>query len=303
MRILPDNTDNNIRNNIDKNHNINNKNIKINSCRNDDKNTRYNIKNNTTNNRNITTNNKNSTNDNNNNDNIKKNNNSNMNPDATATLSIGGGHYLEEVTQFKYLGSILSSDNSVDTEVEARINRAVQAFRTLSRLVWYQPKIKVQTKLKLFKAVIIPNLLYGSETWNLLQKHTQRLQVFVNRCLRIITGTSLWEKMRNTQLQSSSNIDRVEVMIQKRRLKWLGHLERMPDDRLPRRHLVSKIAGGKRHQGEQKQRWHDLVQLDLKKLNIVDFWRAKAHDRRKWRNNITKRLQELNREKELEEKL
>ena len=83
MCILPDNTDNNIRNKIDKNHNINNKNIKINSCRNDDKNTRYNIKNNTTNN-------KNNTNDNNNNDNIKKNNNSNMNPDATATLSIGG---------------------------------------------------------------------------------------------------------------------------------------------------------------------------------------------------------------------
>ena len=181
-----------------------------------------------------------------------------MNPDATATLSIGGDNYLEEVTQFKYLGSILSSDNSVDTEVEARINRAAQAFRTLSRLVWYQPKIKVQTKLKLFKAVIIPNLLYGSETWNLLQKHTQRLQVFVNRCLRIITGTSLWEKIRNTQLRSSSNIDRVEVMIQKRRLKWLGHL------------LISKIADGKRHQGGQKQRWHDLVQSDLKKLNIVD---------------------------------
>ena len=72
MCILPDNTDNNIRNNIDNNHNLNNKNIKINSCRNDDKNTRYNIKNNTTNNRNITTNNKNNTNDSNNNDNIKK---------------------------------------------------------------------------------------------------------------------------------------------------------------------------------------------------------------------------------------
>ena len=50
MCLLPDNTNNNIRKNIDKNHNINNKNIKINSCRNDDKSTRHNIKNNTTNN-------------------------------------------------------------------------------------------------------------------------------------------------------------------------------------------------------------------------------------------------------------
>ena len=141
MCILPDNTENNsingnnnIRNNIDHN---NNKNIKINRCRNDEKNTRYN-------NRKNTTNNKNNTNDNKNNDNINKNNkkdNSNKNPDATATLSIGGGgNYLEKVTQFKYLGSILSSDNSVDTEVEARINRAAQAFRTLSRLVWYNQR-------------------------------------------------------------------------------------------------------------------------------------------------------------------
>ena len=43
-------------------------------------------------------------------------------------------------------------------------------------------------------------------------------------------------------------------MIQKKRLKWLEHLERMPDDRFSRRLLVSKIAGGKRHQGGQKQR-------------------------------------------------
>ena len=125
---------------------------------------------------------------------------------------------VKELSKFKYLGSILSSDNTVDAEVESRINRTSQVFRSISRLVWYQPKIKVLTKLKLFKAVILPTLLYGSETWNLLQHNIQRLQVFVNRCLRIITGTSLWEKMRNTQLRNKANIDRVDVMIQKRRL-------------------------------------------------------------------------------------
>ena len=152
--------------------------------------------------------------------------------------------------------------------MEARTSKTAQAFRNLSRLVWYQPKINVQTKLKLFKAVIIPKLLYGSETWNLLQHHTQRLKVFVNRCLRIITGTFLWDKMRNTQLRSNAKIERVEVLIQKWRLQWLGHLARMPDDRLPKKLLVSRISNGKRHQGGQKQRWHDLIQADLKKVNL-----------------------------------
>ena len=116
------------------------------------------------------------------------------------TLAIRNDINIEQVTQFKYLGSILNSDNTVNTEVESGINKASQVFRSLSRLVWYQRKIKVSTKLKLFKAVIIPTLLYGSETWNVLQCHIQRLQVFTNRCLRIITGTSLWDKLRNTQL-------------------------------------------------------------------------------------------------------
>ena len=207
-----------------------------------------------------------------------------------------------KVSQLKYLGSILSSDNSVDAEVESRINRAAQVFRPLSRLVWYQSKINVHTKVKLFKSTILPTLLYGSETWNLLQHHIQRLQVFTNRCLRIITGTSLWEKMKNTQHRSKANIGRIDVMIQKRRLQWLGHLERMPADRLPKKLLTSKITDGRRQQDGRKQRWHDLVHKDLKTLNLVDVWKQEAHKRKLWRENITKRLHGLNRKKELEDK-
>ena len=116
------------------------------------------------------------------------------------TLAIRDDINIEQVTQFKYLGSILNSDNTVDAEVESRIIKASQVFRSLSRLVWYQRKIKDSTKMKLFKAIIIPKLLYDSETWNVLQSHIQRLQVFTNKCLKIITGTSLWDKLKNTKL-------------------------------------------------------------------------------------------------------
>ena len=134
--------------------------------------------------------------------------------------------------------------------------------------------------MKQFKSTILPTLLYGIETWNLLQHHIQRLQVFTNRCLRIITGTSLWEKMKNTQLRGKANIERLDVMIQKRRLQWLGHLERTSADRLPKKLLTSKIMDGKRQQGGQKQKWHDLVHKDLKTLNLVDVWKQEAHKRK-----------------------
>ena len=91
-------------------------------------------------------------------------------------------------------------------------------------------------------------------------------------------------------------------MIQKRRLQWLGHLERMLADRLPKKLLTSKITDGRRQQGGQKQRWHDLVHKDLKTLSLVDVWKQEAHKRKLWRENITKRLHGLNREKKLEDK-
>ena len=62
-------------------------------------------------------------------------------PSLNTTLAIRDDISIEQVTQFKYLGSILNSDNTVDAEIESRINKASQIFRSLSRLVWYQRKI------------------------------------------------------------------------------------------------------------------------------------------------------------------
>ena len=77
--------------------------------------------------------------------------------------------------------STLAVSLVVTTRLMQRWNPESTVFRPLSRLVWYQSKINVHTKVKLFKSTILPTLLCGSETWNLLQHHIQRLQVFTNR--------------------------------------------------------------------------------------------------------------------------
>ena len=114
-----------------------------------------------------------------------------------------------------------SSTLAVSLVVTTRLMQGgIQNQQSSQSFLYTKPpsKINVHTKLKPFKSTIIPTLLYSSETWNFLQHHIQRLQVFTNRCLRIITGTSLWEKMKNTQLRRKANIERIDVMIQKRRL-------------------------------------------------------------------------------------
>ena len=109
-------------------------------------------------------------------------------------------------------------------------------------------------------------------------------------------------KTRNTDLRHRADIDRVETMLQRRRLRWLGHVQRMENSSLPKKLLVIKIEGGKRLQKRQKQRWHEVMNADLKSLGMVSTWRLKALARNDWRNNIHSKLFELNQVKEINEK-
>ena len=79
------------------------------------------------------------------------------------------GSPLKPVTKFCYLGSILANDALIDKEVANRISRASTSFGRLYSRVWNQKGIRLQTKIKVYKAVVLTNLLYGCETWTCLQ--------------------------------------------------------------------------------------------------------------------------------------
>ena len=59
------------------------------------------------------------------------------------------------------------------------------------------------------------------------------LQTFIMGCLQVILRVSRWDQKRNTELRSLGDLERVEVMIMRRRLRWLGHVESMKDTCLP----------------------------------------------------------------------
>ena len=96
---------------------------------------------------------------------------------------------IDTVDDFQYLGSTVSNDCTSDSE----IIRAAQTFQSLSRLLWYQRKIRTSTKLRIFLSVIIPTLLYSLECAVVSQSQIGRLQSFVMRCLRIILRVSVWD--------------------------------------------------------------------------------------------------------------
>ena len=74
-------------------------------------------------------------------------------------------------------------------------------------------------------------------------------------CLRVILGVTRWpwDKKRNTELRSMAGIERVEVMVMRRRLRWLGHVERMADSCIPKGLLVCRPLVGKRSVGARRE--------------------------------------------------
>ena len=103
--------------------------------------------------------------------------------DDIRPLRLDGGE-VECVTEFKYLGSIVEAKGGIAQEVGERIAKASKAFGALREPIFRKCDLSLRTKRKVYRAVVLGVLLYGSETWTTKKDTVRRLKVFHNRCLK-----------------------------------------------------------------------------------------------------------------------
>ncbi|BHF81457.1 hypothetical protein SprV_0702458700 [Sparganum proliferum] len=77
---------------------------------------------------------------------------------------------LHVVENLPYLGSTLSRNTKIDDEVANRISKASQSFGRLQSTVWNRHGLQLSTKLMMYKAVIVPTVLYGAKTWTVFSE-------------------------------------------------------------------------------------------------------------------------------------
>jgi len=143
------------------------------------------------------------------------------------------------------------------------------------------------TKLKIYRTIIFPVVLYGCETWSLTLREERRLWVFENMTLRRIYGpkcdviTGELRNPHNEELNDLYCTPNIVRLIKLRRMRWAGHVARM--GRGVHRVLVG-TAGGKRPLRRHSRRWHDNIKMDLQEVGLAGmYWNDLTQDRDRWR--------------------
>jgi hypothetical protein len=143
-------------------------------------------------------------------------------------------------------------------------------------------------KVKIYKTIILPVVLYGCETWSFILREKHRLRVFENRVLRRlfrpkrdeVTGER--RELHSEELHILYSSPNTIRLLKSRRIRWAGHVARTGEERKLYRVLVGKPEG-KRPLGRPRLRWEDGIRMDLREIGwgCVD-WIRLAKDRDRW---------------------
>lgn len=174
--------------------------------------------------------------------------------DHIRTKIIIENEILEQVHQFNYLGCNVSYQ--VSNDLESKLAKFLQLIGTIKRTILR--KVRKETILKLYKTLILPTFLYGSENWILTTSQRRRIEAAEMRLLRPLAGYTLLDHRTNESIHRELNISNILETIDEYRSNWHSHLQRMPTNRIPLQTYNYKPRGTRRI-GRPKKRWREQL--------------------------------------------
>jgi hypothetical protein len=196
---------------------------------------------------------------------------------------------IEQVHHYKYLGSTINDNNSIEEEIKGRIALGTKAY--YANLKFFKSKLVTKnSKLKLYRAVIRPIVTYASETWVLKDSSIQKLLVFERKILRKIFGPTrenqMWRIKTNDELDKLIKHHNIINYIKAQRLSWFGHVQRMPASSTVKK-IFKWTPLSTKSKGRPKQRWENNIIQDIRQMKIKN-WTTCVQDRATWKNIVEK---------------
>src|SRR5215475_5761086 len=120
------------------------------------------------------------------------------------------------------------------------------------------------------------------------KKEEKALLIFERKIFRRIYGPQYedgeWKSRTNRELEELNKGENIVEMIKEQRISWLGHLEKMEEDRMTKKIFTQELEGTRRR-GRPRKGWKEEVERDLQVLE-VRRWRELVAGRKKWKDIV-----------------
>ncbi|KAG7310779.1 hypothetical protein JYU34_003595 [Plutella xylostella] len=203
-------------------------------------------------------------------------------PTSAASISLGTSP-LAVGEDFRYLGSLLQSDGSIDRDVTRRMNAGWMKWKQLTGTTCDR-KMPIKIKGKIYKSVIRPVMLYGAECWATKVCDEKRMHVTEMRMLRWMCGVTRKDRIRNEYIRGSMKVAPIVEKMKSHRLSWFGHVMRREDDYVTKKVLEMRPEG-RRKRGRPRKTWLDCVKENMRECGVNEDM---TEDRVKWRDMTNK---------------
>ena len=130
-------------------------------------------------------------------------------------------------------------------------------------------RVPLGLKDKVYRMVVRPPVLYGSECWPLKLTQVQRLMVAEMRMLKWMYGYSRIDRIMNGVIRDLVGVAPINDKLRESRLRWFGHLKRSVDAQVRRCEMID-IPGSKRGRGRPKKSLDDVIREDLKVVHLTE---------------------------------
>ena len=138
-------------------------------------------------------------------------------------------------------------------------------------------------KGRIYRSYVRSAMLYGSETWCLMENEMAILRRTERAMVRAMCGVKLMDRKNTEDLMDSLGLkETVDKLAKANGVRWYGHVLRREEDDVLRKALAFE-AGGLRRRGRPKKTWKKQVEDEVKKIGLR---KEDALNRTKWREGV-----------------